>query len=327
MTRYFLVVLIVGVILNTSVQAATYYTTGSGNWDSTDAIWGTDTNGPGSTWGSLTIVAGDVIVIDDDITLDNFTVDITVDVTIIIDADLAIEKTLQLTAGSTIEVTSNGSITPTGGGSGPKIKFGIGGAQWDGNDGDLSGPGTLDVNSNGSLPVDLIFFNALTVDKQVHLIWATASEENFDYFEIQHAIGSDEFESIGALSGAGENVFSLQEYEFYDEYPLDGINYYRLKTIDLDGTFEYSDIQAVKMEVSGAVSVFPNPIQNQQLQLVSTYTNPQQYHFYDTRGTMILSGQVSTGSQSVWLPDLQPGLYILKVSGIGVEQNIKVVVE
>ena len=81
------------------------------------------------------------------------------------------------------------------------------------------------------------------------------------------------------------------------------------------------------MEVSGEVSVFPNPIQNQQLQLVSTFTNPQQYHFYDTRGTLIVSGEFSTGSQSVRLPELQPGLYILKVSGIGVEQTIKVVVE
>lgn len=316
-------VLLMGI--NGSINAATYYTTGTGDWD--DDIWSTDTNGTGVAFSSLTLIAGDTIYIDDNITVNNNT-SIGVDVTILLDAELRISKQLSLTSGSLLSVTSNGTVIATGGGSSPKIKFGTGTAQWNGTNGTLVGPGTMDVTTNdGTLPVDLIFFTALTLDKQVHLSWATASEENFDYFEIQRAVGSDEFASIGALSGAGENVFSLQEYEFYDEYSLDGINYYRLKIIDLDGTFEYSDIQAVKMEVSGAVAVFPNPIQNQQLQLVSTYTNPQQYHFYDTRGTLILSGEFSNGPQSVRLPELQSGLYILKVSGIGVSQIIKVLVD
>ena len=75
-----------------TANAATYYTTGSGDWG-TDAIWSTDTNGTGATWGSLTIVAGDIIYIDDDITLNNpGGIDITVDVTIVVDAVLSIEK-------------------------------------------------------------------------------------------------------------------------------------------------------------------------------------------------------------------------------------------
>jgi hypothetical protein len=139
-------------------DAATYYTTGIGDWG-TDAIWGTDTNGTGATWSSLTLVAGDIIYIDDDITLNNPSgIDISVDVTVVVDAILSIEKILKLTANSVIQVTSNGSVIATGGGNSTKINFGGGQAEWDGGDDDLIGPGILDESSDGALPIELIYF-------------------------------------------------------------------------------------------------------------------------------------------------------------------------
>ena len=61
----------------------------------------------------------------------------------------------------------------------------------------LPGPLTLDNTGQGPLPIELIYFVASEYEEQTNLSWATASEENFDYFEVQRAIGTIEFKPIG----------------------------------------------------------------------------------------------------------------------------------
>jgi len=179
--KYILSLISLSFILLSGASAATYYTTGTGDWR-IDAIWGTTTNGVGALWSTITLVAGDILVIDDDITLNGApSLEIFVDITINLDAQLSIDKQLKLTTNSTIEFTANGSIIATGGGASSKISFG-GVNVWDGQDPDLFGPGTLDKDSNGALPIELLFFSGNSINQIVKLYWATASEENFDYF-------------------------------------------------------------------------------------------------------------------------------------------------
>ena len=128
-----LMLLVFSVSINTF--GTTYYTTGTGDWR-TSAIWATTTDGTGALWSTITLVAGDILVIDDDITLDNApSLEITVDITIIVDAALSIDKQLKLTANSSMEFTANGTVIAIGGGASSKIAFG-GVNVWDGHDPD-----------------------------------------------------------------------------------------------------------------------------------------------------------------------------------------------
>lgn len=108
------------------------------------------------------------------------------------------------------------------------------------------------------LPVTLLFFDATISDsKSVHLQWATLSEQNADFYEIQRSNDAINWTPILQKDAAG-NSNSLLKYEAWDLEPLQGIAYYRLKSVDFNETFSYSDIQQVSfMDVS--TQFYPNP--------------------------------------------------------------------
>ena len=91
-------------------------------------------------------------------------------------------------------------------------------------------------------PIDLIYFRAdVTNNNKVNLTWTTASESNNDYFEIERTTTDFYyFESIGIIKGAGISN-ETKTYFFQDNYPHGGVNYYRLKQVDFDGQYEYSN--------------------------------------------------------------------------------------
>ncbi|MEH0157245.1 hypothetical protein V6R21_24240 [Limibacter armeniacum] len=88
------------------------------------------------------------------------------------------------------------------------------------------------------LPVELIFFSAKKQVNNILLTWATASETNNDYFEIQRSIDGKNYEVVGSVKGNG-NSQSRIDYDFTDEFIFSGIIYYRLKQIDYNGVFEF----------------------------------------------------------------------------------------
>lgn len=109
------------------------------------------------------------------------------------------------------------------------------------------------------LPVTLTKFTGKQEDDQVKLEWTTESELNSDYFEIQRMnILSEGFATVGSIRAAGTTKVA-QHYTFNDTDAIAGTNYYRLKLIDFDGTFDYSDVIAVKYNAEISMSVFPNP--------------------------------------------------------------------
>lgn len=114
--------------------------------------------------------------------------------------------------------------------------------------------------SLGALPVELTYFQARPTDeKWVELTWETASEDNNAYFDIERSADGLNFTSIAQVEGFGTSYVS-QTYLSYDERPLPGINYYRLKQVDIDGSFEYSDIKSVTFSKLGSkLSLYPNP--------------------------------------------------------------------
>ena len=96
--------------------------------------------------------------------------------------------------------------------------------------------------SGGPLPLTLLEFNARQVHNKTALSWQTATEVNTALFEIERS-ASSEFIKIGevkAMNQAGQHNYSV-----YDEQPLQGSNYYRLRMVDIDGSFTYSKVARV----------------------------------------------------------------------------------
>ena len=108
------------------------------------------------------------------------------------------------------------------------------------------------------LPISLIDFSAKLYNKDVLLEWSTASEENNDYFIVQKSSDGYVFEEMEIVDGAGNSNMILN-YQSFDNMPFEGTNYYRLKQIDIDGQYTYSNIVVIKTLSDDIISVYPNP--------------------------------------------------------------------
>src|SRR5688572_14624639 len=203
----------------TDVSGATYYTAASGNISGN--IWSTSTNG---TPGPLPALAnGDIINIDDNIVIttnfqawENFLLTINLYSTI----DITGQWSLSLNTIVDFK-SSSAKVISSGGGNSDKIKFG-GNNTWSGNDGDLTGPGTLDKNydpDTSPLPITLIFFKVQEQHDFVRLTWATGSELNFDKFFIERSLDGKDFSEIDSLKGSGMSV-TRRDYSFDDKSPI-----------------------------------------------------------------------------------------------------------
>lgn len=115
-------------------------------------------------------------------------------------------------------------------------------------------------SSGGSaLPIKLVTFDAVSEEKAVKTNWVTALEINNDFFTVERSVNGSDFIEIGEVAGAGNSTVS-KSYTFYDEKPLEGVSYYRLKQTDYDGTFAYSHVVTVnRSSVPTEVIVYPNP--------------------------------------------------------------------
>lgn len=121
-----------------------------------------------------------------------------------------------------------------------------------------------------TLPVELLSLDARPRGTAVDVTWATATEHDAAYFEVQRSADGASFQPIGQIAAAG-NSHQRVEYLFTDKEPLNGANYYRLNQVDIDGNSELS--YSVVAFMGGAVwdkpVLFPNPARDQ-LQVLFT---------------------------------------------------------
>ena len=94
------------------------------------------------------------------------------------------------------------------------------------------------------LPVELVYFQAEVQNESINLNWSTATEINNSHFEIEHSTDGSNFRKVGILKGWGNSI-DTHDYKFIHYKPEEGQNYYRLKQVDFNGTFEYSKVEVV----------------------------------------------------------------------------------
>ncbi len=168
---------------------------------------------------------------------------------------------------------------------------------------------------NCSLPVDLINLTATYRSNQVLLSWSTSKEENSDRFVIERSSDGIHFSAIGYLNAAGDRQ-TLSNYEFYDNAPLSGINYYRLVTYDKDGAMATSEIKSAT-STKNDIYISPNPNNGTFIITLSIENESVELFLVNTLGQLVYHAKESaTGGyfgKQVSIESLPAGLYFLTV--------------
>jgi Secretion system C-terminal sorting domain len=169
------------------------------------------------------------------------------------------------------------------------------------------------------LPVELVSFKAKKTGNVNELNWQTASEKNNSHFDIERsANGQSEWVKLGEVKGNGNSIVT-QNYAFTDKGPL-SISYYRLKQIDQNGDFEYSNVVSVvdKKGKFNIASIAPNPTKETSTIIYNSDKNETiNLTLMDVSGRIVLAQNVSItegpNNLSLNLSNLTNGLYILNL--------------
>lgn len=168
------------------------------------------------------------------------------------------------------------------------------------------------------LPIELLSFEAqITDEKQVELLWETASEINNDYFTIERSKDAVNWEVLGTLDAVG-NSSQVEKYSLTDKQPLPTVSYYRLKQTDIDGQFSYSSIQSISLnENQTEVELYPNPTKGI-LRLSGVQTQLNTVEVYNALGqnvsTHVRISRIDEQSLELDLSALKAGTYYVKTA-------------
>jgi hypothetical protein len=170
---------------------------------------------------------------------------------------------------------------------------------------------TFVVTIETNLPVTLVKFDAVAEGRTTSLTWSTSAETNSDRFEIERSLTGKNWSKIGTVSSNHEST-SLQYYSFVDSKPSDGQNLYRLKMIDLDETFSYSQIKNVNFAISDYL--YPNPVSsNENLSInLNDWSKIKLVKVINATGKTVFesSNALSSGINT---KNLSAGTYVLKM--------------
>lgn len=194
--------------------------------------------------------------------------------------------------------------------------------------------GIASSSSVNTLPVKWLSFTGSRIENnQSRLIWTTAMEVNNNRFEVERAPeGSKNWKVVATVKGNG-STNNVSKYQLIDnlENEISEIIYYRIKQIDFDGKFTYSNtikLDAVNNINSPIIEVGPNPFDNN---LIINFNAPingsVKVNIYDTNGKLVREN-TNNGNENIIIDNLsglQPGLYVLKINQNGVVTTFKLV--
>jgi hypothetical protein len=179
----------------------------------------------------------------------------------------------------------------------------------------------------GVLPVTWLYVTGKRQQDKNVIEWATATEIDNDHFEIEYSIDGKYFYKAGTVKGAG-NSSMVQTYSFSHANATTALIYYRIKQVDVDGSFELSKVIAIqesKIPPSIQLSLFPNPAQDElHLGGLAMGASPQVQIFNATGQKVYLASPATEGvTSTVSIKHLPSGTYFLQVSQNGEVQRLR----
>ena len=171
------------------------------------------------------------------------------------------------------------------------------------------------ATTNAIFPIELTDFSVKKKEKtEVQLDWKAQNAQHFSHFEIERSGDKVVFEKIGLQKASAQTA-----YQFIDQNPNTGINYYRLKMMDTDGHFTYSVIKSILFDAKTPLSIYPNPAANFiKLNLDNGFSKNTDIAVFDETGKKVLSKILQNidfqGTIQLDISKLINGHYIVKVT-------------
>lgn len=169
--------------------------------------------------------------------------------------------------------------------------------------------------TSSPLPIKLFNLTANEQDGQIQVAWQTLQEINTDYFLVERSNNVRDFEVIAKVKAAG-NTDNTLSYSITDTEPFANNNYYRLRTVDSDGTSEYSKIISVAVNDDKPKISVINPVENKTIDLsIANIDNPT-FQLFDANGQVVAFSLTTTSEKYYQLKvdkSNYSGLIILKV--------------
>lgn len=182
-------------------------------------------------------------------------------------------------------------------------------------------------NVNTTLPLEFVLFSGKIDDNDILLNWETANEQQVSHFEVERSSDGNNFESAGTINQAN----AVHKYSFTDAGIISRgwpVVYYRIRQVDLDGSFTFSQVISLRADLKPAVTAFPNPVKSR-LNLSVTISSPEKLQIVviDNAGRRLnqFNRDLSAGTTNIPL-DLQRlanGVYYIEVKGEGINKRIK----
>ncbi len=181
---------------------------------------------------------------------------------------------------------------------------------------DIFNPSQCELST---LPVSLTQLKASYINEAVHVTWGTVIENHTGVFEVEHSVDGVNFTGIGQVKAAGYSN-TVENYEFDDAGASGGNNYYRLRIIDNDGSYTYSNTVMVKVPGSmHIISVYPSPfVDKVNVDITAEKTENIRVKIFDLEGRSVTVKNclINQGMNKVTiegLGSLPQGLYVLKI--------------
>lgn len=168
-------------------------------------------------------------------------------------------------------------------------------------------------------PVELVSFDAENIDNnKAKLSWTTATEINNSHFDIQRKVEDKAWETIGRVDGNGTTSQRI-DYTFFDEEVPQGSVYYRLKQVDFDGGFDFSDVEFVRFgaKFDDDLVLFPNPVQDAfTLSFSDSSYEIEEVELLDMSGRSLMKKIIDEpiNEQTINVEHLVKGMYLVKVT-------------
>jgi hypothetical protein len=176
--------------------------------------------------------------------------------------------------------------------------------------------------AGSSLPVVLSAFTASLKTSNVNLSWTTVSEKNFNLFEVERSFDGADYKTISVVFATG-STDTKSNYSYTDNVKeiAKSVIYYRLKMVDIDGSFKYSDIRVIRIgEQTETVKImtYPNPVGNEvRVTIPASWQNKEvKYEVFNTNGQIVIVKMNTNASQTevIDMKNISRGLYIVKLT-------------
>lgn len=201
-------------------------------------------------------------------------------------------------------------------------------------DGSYVALGNTSPKGISPLPIELLQFNARFEVDHVNLSWTTSTEHNNDYFVVERAGDDLKWTEVLRTPGAGNSTSQLSYFE-KDREPLLGVSYYRLKQVDFDGQYSYSDVVSVlntNEKDEDAVFLYPNPSENGMIILripASAERFSTQVRIFDLQGKIVWTGAFAESENllEVKYGDLEAGMYLVEIQSEIIYESKKLIIQ